>query len=108
MVINQNLFVYTSKFKMLGGTFGSMFDLVIANASLTAPVIGVASWRRRRIRYLRPALHAGLSLQPGRLDCRFRLHCADRPLHARYKCYGKHRLRLLGISAVCGFHYLSY
>ncbi len=43
MVINQNLFVYTSKFKMLGGTFGSMFDLVIANASLTAPVIGVAS-----------------------------------------------------------------
>ena len=43
MVINQNFFVYTSKFKLLGGTFGSVFDLVIANASLTAPVIGVAS-----------------------------------------------------------------
>ena len=43
MVINQNFFVYTSKFKLLGGTFGSVFDLIIANASLTAPVIGVTS-----------------------------------------------------------------
>lgn len=43
MVLDQNLFVYTSKFKLFGGTFGSTFDLVLANASLTAPVIGVES-----------------------------------------------------------------
>ena len=43
MVLNQNFFVYTSKFKLLGGTFGATFDLVLANASLTAPVIGVAT-----------------------------------------------------------------
>lgn len=40
MVLNQNFFAYISKFKLFGGTFGSTFDLVLANASLTAPVIG--------------------------------------------------------------------
>jgi hypothetical protein len=39
--IDQNFFIYTSKFKFLGGTFGGMFDLVIADASETAPQIGV-------------------------------------------------------------------
>jgi hypothetical protein len=40
--INQNLFVYTSPWKVFGETFGGTFDLIIANASITAPQVGVA------------------------------------------------------------------
>jgi hypothetical protein len=35
------MFFYTTRFKLFGGTFGALFDLPIATASLTAPQIGV-------------------------------------------------------------------
>ena len=34
--LDQNMFVYTSKYKLLGATYGAMFDLVIANGALTS------------------------------------------------------------------------
>jgi hypothetical protein len=38
--LDQNFFIYTSKYKFLGGTIGGFFDLVIANSSVVAPQIG--------------------------------------------------------------------
>jgi hypothetical protein len=40
--VNQNFFIYTSPWKLFGGTFGATGDLVIANGSITAPQIGVS------------------------------------------------------------------
>jgi hypothetical protein len=39
---DQNFFIYTSKVKFLGGTYGAAFDLILANASIVAPQIGVS------------------------------------------------------------------
>jgi hypothetical protein len=41
--LDQNMFIYTSKYKFLGGTYGAMFDLFIANGSLIAPQIGLTA-----------------------------------------------------------------
>jgi hypothetical protein len=41
--LDQNMFIYTSTLKILGGTYGAVFDLVTANASVTAPQIGLAT-----------------------------------------------------------------
>lgn len=40
--VNQNFFIYTSPWKLFGGTFGATGDLIIANGSVTAPQIGVS------------------------------------------------------------------
>lgn len=41
--LDQNMFIYTSKYKFLGGTYGAMFDLFISNGSLIAPQIGLTA-----------------------------------------------------------------
>lgn len=41
LYVDQNLFIYVTKYKVLGANIGFMLDVPIANASLTAPVLGL-------------------------------------------------------------------
>jgi hypothetical protein len=38
---DQNSFVYMTKYKLLGGTIGASFDLILANQSISGPQIGI-------------------------------------------------------------------
>jgi hypothetical protein len=41
--VDQNIFMYTSPFKLFGGTYGAVLDVVVATASITAPQTGVSA-----------------------------------------------------------------
>jgi len=41
MIVDQNLFVYTTKWKLLGAAVGVLLDVPVANASITAPILDI-------------------------------------------------------------------